>query len=460
MDRLEPVRTLITEGRFRDAFRLLEQPSTTVSKRANDILMVEVLERIGRYGQCRVLAESLLRAKDLGDKERSSCEFVLGLMELNNGNTKQAVARFNRAISLANQGGDLERKCWFQLRLLVTVADASGPDATTPLLADIRVAATKLGLHRITAALHVFVGEIEAKRGLIKSAERHTRLGLRILAVAPNLWLQTNAENTAVALAIMRSDIEAGFRHARLSLQLAEQCGIAPMLRASLGNYGNLLLAAGEFEAAVDYFQKAITAMPSAGDNYFGGVDATARAHLFQDRLSECADLIAQIDESVRTPDDRVQYARRYAQLTRTQLLARQMRLPEALASAESLMQLAEQAGDHLLQQVALLTKAELLQQAGNVPEAMETLAIVVRTLPQQPPDLYAQYERILACALLDAGDRDSATRHLARARRLYESIRSAPGLLELSRRWDETVARVAKRTVDAGEAVDGFCAE
>jgi DNA-binding NtrC family response regulator len=77
----------------------------------------------------------------------------------------------------------------------------------------------------------------------------------------------------------------------------------------------------------------------------------------------------------------------------------------------------------------------------------METLDIVVPTLPQQPPDLYAHYERILACSLLEVGERDSATSHLRRARRLYESIRNAPGLIELSRRWDETASKVAERT-------------
>ncbi|MEO8257371.1 MAG: hypothetical protein ABI868_08510 [Acidobacteriota bacterium] len=42
----------------------------------------------------------------------------------------------------------------------------------------------------------------------------------------------------------------------------------------------------------------------------------------------------------------------------------------------------------------------------------MQTLKIVVDTLAQQPPQLYAQYERILACALAsdEAGLDNSAT--------------------------------------------------
>ncbi len=99
-------------------------------------------------------------------------------------------------------------------------------------------------------------------------------------------------------------------------------------------------------------------------------------------------------------------------------------------------------AGDQLLRQLALLTKTELLQDVGNTREAMETLDIVVDTLAQQPPQLYAEYERILACALASEGDRHTATQHFERARRVYEGIRSTPGLVELSRRWNETTTR------------------
>ena len=142
------------------------------------------------------------------------------------------------------------------------------------------------------------------------------------------------------------------------------------------------------------------------------------------------------------SPGDRRLYVYRHAQLTVTHLLSRQKRWHDALASADSLIQLATDAGDHLLRQLALLTKTELLQDVGNTREAMETLDIVVDTLAQQPPQLYAQYERILACALAGEGDRHTAAQHFERARRVYEGIRSAPGLVELSRRWNETTTR------------------
>ena len=214
------------------------------------------------------------------------------------------------------------------------------------------------------------------------------------------------------------------------------------MRRACLGNLGNLYFLVGEFDKSNEYFEAAIKALPSPGDNYNAGMDGFARVRLAQGRLEECGRLLDQIDSVFHTPKDQVLYAHRYSKLTRTQLLSRLGSFSDALVSAESLIQLASDAGDHLLRQIALLTKAEVLQQAGNVRESMDTLDIVVDTLAQQPPDLYAHYERILACALADSGDRETAGLHFERAQRVYESIRSAPGLVELSRRWNEATTQ------------------
>src|SRR4029453_12369523 len=111
----------------------------------------------------------------------------------------------------------------------------------------------------------------------------------------------------------------------------------------------------------------------------------------------------------------------------------------DAWMSENEVIGLASETGDHLLNQMALLTKAELLQQVGNVAETMKTLDALADTLAQQPPELFAHYDRILACTLAARGDIETATLHFDRAKRTYESIRSTPGLVELSRRWRET---------------------
>ena len=223
---------------------------------------------------------------------------------------------------------------------------------------------------------------------IVRFTRRQQPLGLQLLAQDPSVWLETNAEITNAALAIMRSDCDSGLIHATRALHLSEQSGRAAARRASLANLGNLSYAVGRFDEAIDYFERAMAALPSFGDNCNAALDSIARVRLVQDRVGQAGELLDRIAGSVRVPGDRRAYVYRHAQLTVTQLLARQKRWTDALASADALIQLASDAGDHLLRQIALLTKAELLQQVGKAREAMETLDIVVDTLAQQPPQI------------------------------------------------------------------------
>jgi DNA-binding NtrC family response regulator len=443
MESLGPAKELKRLGRFAEALGVLARSELAPAERQDaDVLKADLLEQVGRYGQARALAHTLLRSKTLSPSQRSTCEFVLARIDREDGKLESSVARLHKSVALAVQGKDPVRACWSQLRLLLLLAEASGPETVPALLREIRSNIRKLGNPQLTAALHIFVGEMEAKRGLYRNAERHTKLGLQLLSHDPSVWLETVAEITTVALALMRSDFDGGLAHATRALQLAEQSGRAAALRASLANLGNLMCSVGRFGEAIDYHERAMAALPSSGDNCNGALDGIARALLIQGQVSQAAELLERVTESVRGPIDHRFYVYRHAQLTRTQLLAHQMRWSEALVSAEWLVEVASLAGDHLLGQIALLTKAELLQQVGDVPEAMKTLDVVVETLAQQPPDLYGHYERILACALASGGDCDTGRVHLERARRVYQSIRSAPGLIQLSRRWDETTTR------------------
>src|SRR5439155_4640667 len=151
------------------------------------------------------------------------------------------------------------------------------------------------------------------------------------------------------------------------------------------------------------------------------------------------------IDESLKTPQDRTLVAHRHTLLTRVQLHARQSQYDDALAAAESLESVANRSGDHLLRTMAVLTKAELLQQMNRLEESTATLDAIVTDLLVNPPDLYAQYERILACALAASGHFDAARTHYARSKRMYTALSNVPGAMELSRCWDLAVSRAAE---------------
>ena len=95
---------------------------------------------------------------------------------------------------------------------MVTLAGRSGPSAAVPILAATRLNVIRLGDPLLSAALHIFVGEMEAKRGLLESASRHTHLGQKLLTASPNIWLEAIAENSNVAIALMLSDFEEGIK--------------------------------------------------------------------------------------------------------------------------------------------------------------------------------------------------------------------------------------------------------
>ena len=430
MESLTSVRQLSTAGRFADALKELERASIDRRDRLTaDLLNAELLERTGRFAQSRALAMLMLRTRDLTPGDRSACELILARLEWESANADSEIVHLQRSIAFASQAGDLERTCWSQLRLLLILSDRSGPDAVTALLSELRLNATRLGHPQVMAALHIFLGQMEARRGLLRNAQRHTRLGKHGLIAAPNLWLEATLENTYLCMSLMLSDVDTAVSHGHRCLHLAEESGAASVRTSALGNLGNVSYLLGRFDESVDYHERAIAVLPKGGENWAAGLESIARVRLAQDRTDECALILDEIDHSVRPSQDRSRYVYRHTQLTRTHLLGRQGRLTDALAHADSVLALASEAGDQLLFNMAQLTKAELLQQANRIPESLALLESLVDNLASQPPDLYAQYERILACGLALTGQIDAARLHRERAERVSRepAARSRP---------------------------------
>src|SRR5712691_4331528 len=87
MNRLEAATKLTAEGRFADALATLNEGTADRGSRgAYDVLRAELLERVGRFGQSRAVLADLTRSRGLTSGERSSCEFILGKIELEDGN--------------------------------------------------------------------------------------------------------------------------------------------------------------------------------------------------------------------------------------------------------------------------------------------------------------------------------------------------------------------------------------
>ncbi len=438
MNALETVASLNDAGLFVDALKALnELSSNSLSGSAREVLHAELLERVGRFSQARVILQTLIKRKNLDSGERSSCELVLGKIEWEEGLTESAIEHLQRSVQLASEAGDLRRRCWPNMLLLVSLSDRSGPDAVAHILDDLRNDATKLGEPLILAALHSYTGQMDAKQGLFASALWHVGRSQQILESAPNRWIEAQLEFTRTNIAVLSADHASALKHGHRAVELAEQSGSAACRRTTLGTLGFVFYSLGEFSEAVRCLERAIAVLPSPGESYSAMIDTLARIRLAQGRHRDCKVLLDRIEHEMQLPDDRLLYAHRHAALTRARLLASEGLFEDALAQIDRTLILADEAKDQFLLHRGLLNKAQFLQQAGRGAESLVFMDAPVFELISQSPDLHAQYETILACALAAAGQRDVAEAHRLRAERLYSSLRHAPGRLELSRCWD-----------------------
>jgi transcriptional regulator with PAS, ATPase and Fis domain len=284
------------------------------------------------------------------------------------------------------------------------------------------------------------MGEIEAKRGLLQNGVCHTRLGQNILATSENLWLSALAENTLVAVAIMRSDVEDGITRGQKALQFAEESGAAAMRRATLANLGNLYYQLGQFDKAVAHFQAAREILPTGGDRNNGALDSIALSYLAQGRIDEAQTFLDRIDQSVTNESDWLHYGNRHSRLTRALLLIRQGRYSEAESQVEWVLKGALAVSDHLLYERARVVQVELLQHKGHINNLYDLLHDIVVSLPTAALDLHARYLQVLLRGYVGAGNIAAAKNYFESAKRVYEGLRIIPELVELTSAWNTVI--------------------
>src|SRR5262249_50679599 len=153
----------------------------------------------------------------------------------------------------------------------------------------------------------------------------------------------------------------AALPHGMKALSLAEESGNATVRRASLANLGYCFYSLGEFDRAIDYFERAARTLPSSGDSNISRLETVARVRLSQGKFDECSALLDQIERALSSSEDRTLYGQRYAVFTRATFLGRRGRFREAVEQVEFAIQLAGRSHDARLRVWAFLTKAEFL---------------------------------------------------------------------------------------------------
>ncbi len=432
---LESAVRLYSSGYFAQALSALSHPTAVRSADADvEVLRAELFERTGRYSESASLANRLLNARGTSKAHQSRCETVLGLIAWSTGHPDEAAAHLGKAAYKAQAAEDLHRLCWAQLRLMLVMADRQGIGGAMTAFTAARLSVTRLGDPIVTAALHIFVGEIDAKRGIHKSSRDHTSLGQTLLQRSPNVWLDGVAENNHTALAIMASDFEEGLLHASRAHQLSAECGAAAMHRAALTNLANLYRLKGNFSRASEYLEQAANIPPNVGQVASGGLDSQAGMFLLQGQLSEAKRCLSEISARITSDSDAILYANRHSRITLADICIAEGDWETAERVVFEIKALAERSGDRPLRVASLIREAEVMASTGRASECCSTIRQIEMCNVPLPGDLRGRYECGLGSISTRLGMRAQAHVHFGRAKRIFAGLQSQFGQLEVER--------------------------
>lgn len=430
---LSRAQELTRAGRFADALAVLEHTTLPTADRVeSEVLKTTLLERLGQHQRSRHMAEKSLRSRGLLPALRSDCHLTLALLDLDAGRTDQGVEHLRAALDLARQCKDWRRFCWAQLRLMMATCSTVDPQTSAQWISATRREVLRLGDGHVLIALHICVGELAIRHGALKTATRHALLALTLLESFPNSWLTAWARNNLIALSLIHCDIPTGLEHAVAGLAAAEASGGLMARRACLGNIGNLYILSGAWDQARQYLEQGLGDKSTGGEFSHAIVESIARMHLAQGDTSEAKACLDQIDSGVSSARDATLYAHRHSKLTRSRLLIRENALDQALEHSQEALRLAEVSGDRLLRLMSTLAQVEILSRQERWGELIILLDSLSASLPQMPPELLANYERVLGWSLRTAPTMAAA--HFSRARRALTALGHRPGLLDLER--------------------------
>ena len=115
---------LVSAGRFSRALNLLRQKKSDLTL-WDLAVKADLLQRTGCITEARDLANDLLRRSDTPRRAAGLCHLVLGTLERENGNQREAVTHLRRAVGTLSAADDLTLRGWAVLRLMLAVSDGT-----------------------------------------------------------------------------------------------------------------------------------------------------------------------------------------------------------------------------------------------------------------------------------------------------------------------------------------------
>jgi DNA-binding NtrC family response regulator/tetratricopeptide (TPR) repeat protein len=442
---MQKLTELTEKGQYRTALKLLQslgRTSSPAEQASRDALLAELLQRTGKQEQAVRVAERTIALGSAYPLERARCHIVLGSVLRDRGATDEALEELRRAIELARSQNSVEVEAWGSLRMLLALTEGPGLDAATAYLPTVRRAVSRAGREQLLAALHLFVAQVEAKRGLVANAREHIRIGRSLVALQPNAWLEGTAAVDSSCIAFSIADLDATRDEARKAIRQSSVAGHTNIWRAAITNLAHVELSYGRFPQALRLFQRAVRLSPPAGATQAGIADGLAQLGLARGDLDEAERILATARRWTPDSPKGTWYYGLWTTVTRTKLLMRQERFDEAAAMVASALGGAVDLADPLLTSVLRLLLVEAEARAGRTASAATILGGPFAADWPSTLELMAEYGRVAGRALAADGAAGAGRWWFERGSRALASVGHRTALANVVDAYVEAVAR------------------
>jgi len=442
---MDTIQDFIRTGQFLRA--LTELRASTVGgpheqPTARDTLLAELLQRTGDPRRAMAVAERVLARHDVPALERARCHIVVGSILRDRGATDEAIDQLRKAIDIAQAVKPTEEQCWAELRLLLTLAEGPGLDTATAYLPTVRRDVTRLGQPQMLAALHLFVAQIEAMRGLFSNAREHIRIGRSLLRNHQNSWLEGTAAIDSSCIAFSVSDLGETRDEARRAMRESARSGHAAIRRAAITNLGHVELARGRFVHAERFLERAARLSPPAGMTQAGITDGLAQLNLARGDLAETERILATARTWTPESPKGSWYYGLWTSVTRAKLLLMQDRPDEAVAMLTTAIAGSRELAHPLLTAVLRLLLVEAEARRGRTASAAGVLAEAAPANWSGTIGLLAEFGRVVGTALSADESGDAGRWWFERGGQALASVGNHTALANLVDGYANAIAR------------------
>ena len=418
--------------------------ATCSGRREHDCetLRAELAERVGRPREAERIAKALVADESLVGCLRTRCLTVLGSIALENGNAEEALRTLQAAVSVAKEHSCLEELCWAELRMVSALLELSHADINPALLA-LRRHVAQTGSPLITAALHVFVSEFEAKRGASSSARRHVRIARDLLGSHENAWLEGLSGLADTCAAYFDSDLESAYAAATSSLDAVGVSGHERTRLAAYINLAHISVARNDLSRGQRCLDRAWKIADLSPRYREALIESYAELELARQQPVKCLEYL---DRLFAFPSPESSFTKLWGHQTLAKCRSLQGDWNAADAAASRGVALAETAGNRAFGRVFRLLRAEARAALGDLAAAALDLTVASLGRPDASLEVFAEAQRVVGQGLTREGDSGGAALALNRGYRVFGAIGQIRSQREVSTHISQLAGRRAER--------------